>query len=311
MSIRTLSQTSEGTKLALVFPGQGAQAQAMFAGIKHHPTFRRRYDLICDAISMDVIGEVERGADALLHRNMISSLMTALVCSTSFDLFQARHERVPDYLAGYSVGQWIALYVAQALTFADLVHTLIRRAQLMDGCIENVSCGMLGIIGVDAGRLEQLLAQLRCDGYPIYITNYNCFAHTSIGGTTAAMAQAEPLIRRLNPKKIVPLPVSGAWHCPLLADAARSFSAYLGEMTLLPTQIPIVDNVTAGWLPDADIERKRCLSRHLCEPVRWEQGIRHLISSGATSFVEVGYGTTLTKFGFFISRDVSSEPFYM
>lgn len=105
----------------------------MLAGVRHAPAFSERCDLVCAALGVDVQQALAEEPDTFLHRNEVSSLLTVLTSSLSYDLWREEHGP-PQWLAGYSVGQWSALYAAGVLDFAALVATVHRRAQLMNAC---------------------------------------------------------------------------------------------------------------------------------------------------------------------------------
>jgi [acyl-carrier-protein] S-malonyltransferase len=123
------------------------------------------------------------------------------------------------------------------------------------------------------------------------------------------VALARDRIQNLKPKKVTYLPVSGAWHCSLLDQAADSFKAYLQDIPLNRQERPVIDNVTGDFLPGPGPELKKQLALHLSAPVQWAKGIKTLIAHGSNEFIEVGYGNTLTKFGFFIDRSVRHRSF--
>jgi [acyl-carrier-protein] S-malonyltransferase len=143
----------------------------------------------------------------------------------------------------------------------------------------------------------------------VWVSNYNCVGQYTLAGTADAVAAAERALAELKPRKMARVPVSGAWHSPLLAEAHARFHAYLAAVPLAPPAVPVVDNVTGAWLPTERTALDRHLARHLDHPVLWEQGIKTLLAKGARRFVEIGYGNVLTKFGFFIDRSVEHQAF--
>jgi len=170
---------------------------------------------------------------------------------------------------------------------------------------------MLAVIGLKAEVLENLCDGLRATSQRVWVSNYNCVGQYTLAGTAAAIARAEDALAALKPKKMARVPVSGAWHTPLLAAAHAGFAAYLAGVALAPANVPVVDNATGGWLPTERPALDRHLARHLDHPVLWEQGMRALLAEGAARFVEIGYGNVLTKFGFFIDRSVEHQAFYV
>lgn len=294
---------------ACLFPGQGAQALAMVDGVRHAPAFAERYALVCQALDEDVACALAHQQHDFLNRNAVSSLLTVLVSTLSYDLWLA-HTPPPAYVAGYSVGQWTALYAAGVVSFAQVVDIVKSRAALMDACIARTPGGMIGVIGLGEKVISDLVLQLQAEGHQVEISNYNCLGQYSLSAAAAAMQPTLQALQALEPRKVLPLPVAGAWHSSLLRPAEPPFAAYLATVPLLPPTMPVIDNVTGQLLPTTDAALKAQLVQQLSAPVRWQQGMATLIGLGCERFVEIGYGRLLTKFGFFIDRSYTHEAFY-
>jgi [acyl-carrier-protein] S-malonyltransferase len=303
--------TAAGEPLALLFPGQGAHDVKMLDGVRGLPAFTRRYEAIADALGSSPLDEIAAGHADYLNQNRVTALLTLLVSSLSLDLFHEQTGGKADFVSGYSVGQWTALYAAGALSFDEVVAVVAKRSALMDDCFTDLPGAMLAVIGLKAEVLENLCDGLRAKSYRVWVSNYNCVGQYTIAGAADAIEAAERALAELKPRKVARVPVSGAWHTPLLAAAHAGFATHLADVALAPTSVPVVDNVTGGWLPTARPALDLQLARHLDHPVLWEQGIRALLAKGAKRFVEIGYGNVLTKFGFFIDRSVEHQAFYV
>ena len=254
---------------------------------------------------------IAAGDAAYLNQNRVTALLTLLVSSLSLDLFHEKTGGRADFVSGYSVGQWTALYAAGAVTFAQLVEIVAMRSALMDDCFVDIPGAMLAVIGLKAEVLENLCDGLRAKSHRVWVSNYNCVGQYTLAGSGEAIAHAEDALAELKPKKAARVPVSGAWHTPMLAAAHAGFGRWLEGVALAPAAVPVVDNVTGGWLPTERPALDQQLARHLDHPVLWEQGMRALLAKGAKRFVEIGYGNVLTKFGFFIDRSVEHQAFYV
>ena len=296
------------TDLAFVFPGQGAQRPDMLDAVRHHPAFQSRLETICDAIG----GDVERALrddEAHADSNLLSSLLTVLVSSISLDEYRETRGETAGAMAGYSVGQWTAMYAAGCLSFESLVQVITTRGRFMDACFSETPGAMMAVIGVAPGHVEQFCERLRLEGHAIYLSNENCHGQYSLAGTVPAIDAALHRIVSLGPKKAIRLPTSGAWHCPLVAAAEGPFGAFLRGISLNAPGVRLISNVTGDWVPSDRDALTGDLVRHLSHPVRWSRGIQTLIAGGCHRFVELGYGNMLTKFGFFVDRSVSHTAF--
>lgn len=281
----------------------------MLDAVRPLPEFREYYQLVCDLLGIDVAVEIERGGPDLLRRNAVSSLLTVMVSALMLAQWRRSRASGPRCVAGYSIGQWTALHAAGALDFPALARIVHARAQFMDACVSREPSGMYAVLGLPLPRVEAVLAELRQAGHRVYVSNLNCPGNYSIAGTLTALAAAEPRLAALGPKKLSSIPVSGAWHCPILDEAGQRFAEFLDGVALAPTEVPVVDNVTGSWLPNEPRERSSCLARHLSRPVQWEAGIRNCIAASFSHFLELGYGGSLTKLGFFIDRRAMFERF--
>lgn len=296
-------------RYAALFPGQGAHALDMLEGISQAPAFAERYALVCQALGEDVASGLAQQQHDFLNRNVVSSLLTVLVSSLAYDSWRQR-EAPPAYLAGYSVGQWTALYAAGVVSFSTLVAVVKRRAELMNECMAVTPGGMIGVVGLAEQAIQGAVQQLQAAGYWVEISNYNCLGQYSLSVAADAIEPTLQALQALSPRKVVVLPVAGAWHSSLLRPVAGKFAAYLETVAFAPPTLPVIDNVTGRLLPTAETELKRQLVKQVSAPVRWQQGIETLIERGCVRFVEIGYGRLLTKFGFFINRTCQHEAFY-
>jgi len=298
------------TSLAFLFPGQGVQGPGMLAGFEDLPQFQHRCSVVGELLGRPVHDVINNFTADDLIRNREASLLTVLVSSLALDAFVAKEQCRAAFVAGYSVGQWAAMYAAEMLDFETLVRIVARRAEAMDRCATTEPGGMLSVIGVASDRLELWLEQLRSEGHQIFLSNHNSAAHYTIAGRIRSIEVATVRIDELHPRKVSRVAVSGAWHCPLMEGAKAVFEEMLEGESLGAPRIPVVDNVTGDWLPSDPGRLRRQLGLHLTNPVLWNTGVRKIVDAGCKRFVELGFGTMLTQFGFFIDRASTFSPFH-
>lgn len=298
-----------GARIALVFPGQAAQSPEMLDPFRSDPRFAVGYSLVCDLLHRDPLADApERGAR--LHENATSSLLTVLASVLALDRLRSQHEALtPVGTAGYSVGQWSAMYAAGMIELEPLLRTVYARAMEMNRCDAAAKGGMLAVVGVREADLSRICETAHAAGHFLAIANFNAPAHYSLSGSADGLAFAEEQLQILNPKVLLRVPVAGAWHCALLQPAVGPFRSWLEDLRLANPRLPVIDNVTAQPLPDQPGELRARLAQHLAVPVCWRQDIEALAQSGATAFVEVGFGNILTKFGMFIARKARHVAF--
>jgi [acyl-carrier-protein] S-malonyltransferase len=128
----------------------------------------------------------------------------------------------------------------------------------------------------------------------------------TIAGIPAAIEQVRQLVTPKS-QKLVDIPTAGAWHCALLDPVVSDFRNYLDGLIFAAPSVAVMDNVTGASLPSDPGRLRDHLALHLSRPVMWEACIRNLVEMGARSCLEVGYGDMLTRFGFFVNRDISHK----
>ncbi len=290
---------------AWIFPGQGAHCLSMLDAFRDDPGFPELYEDICTRLGYDPLdAAVER--TSRLSGNAESSLLTVLASVLALHRLKAQYPGfIPAGIAGYSVGQWTALYAAEMINLQQLLALVSRRAVLMDACIaEGEPSRMLAVIGLLETDVRRVCEIVNERGYLLEITNENAPGQFTLGGTLKALESAEELFLPKRPKRMVRLPVAGAWHSSQLQPAVMPLKSLLLREILSPPICPIIDNTTGDWLPTDRTELCDALSRQVAAPVRWSRGIKTLETRGVRDVIEVGYGDVLTKFGFFISRSM-------
>jgi [acyl-carrier-protein] S-malonyltransferase len=293
-------------KLTLLFPGQGAHCNGMLDTHAATRDFNELYSIVCDVLGYSLLERTANDPN-VVNANLASSMFTVLASCLAWKSFS---EQSPDFVAGYSVGQLTALHVAGCFDFPELVQLIAVRAKMMDECFKSAPGAMLAVIGLPLKTVEEICARLQAEGQSIWISNINCLGQYSLSGTPEGTAAAKVLCAQEQPKKLLDLPVAGAWHSPLLSACQAPFAVHLRNRDWHNLRLPVIDNVTGDFFPDDVAQIKEQLVKHLTHPVRWEAGLKRLVAEGCTRFVEVGYGNVLTKFGFFIDRSAKYESFY-
>lgn len=296
-------------KLALLFPGHGAHDPHMLDGLVASKKFDDYYSSIVDAVGYSPIEAMKRDP-SLVNSHLLSTLLTFLASALSYLRFKEVENVEPDYLAGYSIGQFTALYAAGCYDFAHLVEIIRVRSSLIDKCTAGQPGAMLGVVGLMLDPVKDVVARLADNGQRIWISNFNCTGQYTLSGTREAIRAAFEILAPMKPKRLIELPVAGAWHCPLLEDAQSEIYRHLLSCDWQAPAIPVIDNVTGEFLPQSVDEIKEQVRKQVTHPVLWDKGIKTLIASGCGRFVEIGHGNVLTKFGFFIDRNAEFTSFY-
>jgi [acyl-carrier-protein] S-malonyltransferase len=273
--------------IAIIFPGQGTQTAGMGAPWRDHPAWSvvdRAEAALGEPVSsllLDAPAEqLARTRDAQL-----AVLLTSLVA------WEAVRERIesPVAYAGHSLGQVTALIASGALPIEDGVRFAARRAELTQAAADAHPGRMAALLGAS---LEQAEEACRAAPERCWIANDNAPGQVVIAGTPAGVEAASAQAKQLGVKRATPLNVGGAFHTPLMRDAADGLAAELPAVPLSPPNAPVVSNGDAQAYDDADRWRSR-LAVHVTDPVRWRTSMETIAGLGATRCLEVGHGSML------------------
>jgi [acyl-carrier-protein] S-malonyltransferase len=272
---------SSMTKTAWVFPGQGSQAIGMGVDLRELPFAKVKFEQAKQVLGWDVL-EICQSPDDKVSRTLYTQPCLYVIESILADILIERGN-IPSLLAGHSLGEYVALYVSRVYDFEAGLHLVKRRAELMD----NVHGGtMTALIGFDR---EELSAKIQ-ENPDVVLANDNSPAQVVISGTPEAV---QNLVAQIKVKRAIPLNVSGAFHSPLMANAAAEFQSVLQAVPFSKGLFPILSNVEP--LPSIEPEvLKERLGRQMTGSVRWREISLQLPEAGIERVIEIGPGKVLT-----------------
>jgi len=196
----------------------------------------------------------------------------------------------PGACAGHSLGEYTALVAAGALSFEHGVALVAARGGAMGRATEEAPGTMAAFMGMSDDDAEAACQRAEGDAW---VANYNGPGQVIVAGTTEAVTTVSAIAREMGVRKVLPLPVAGAFHTPLMAGARPALRKALSEALFVVAEVPVVANVDARTHADP-AEWPGLLSAQLCSPVRWRQTLQTLSSLGASLLVELGPGGVLT-----------------
>lgn len=269
------------TKTAWVFPGQGSQAIGMGVDLLELPFAKDRFERAKQILGWDVL-EICQNPEDKVSRTLYTQPCLYVVESILADVL-IEQGNTPALVAGHSLGEYVALYVARVFDFEAGLELVKRRAELMDE-----ACGgmMSALIGFDREQLEQQIQQTP----DVVLANDNSPAQVVISGTPEAV---ESVVSQIKVKRAVPLKVSGAFHSPLMAQAAAEFQEVLQATPFANAKIPVLSNVEPLPAIEASVLKDR-LQRQMTGSVRWREISLQLPVEGIERVVEIGPGKVLT-----------------
>lgn len=276
---------------AYVFPGQGAQ----FVGMGHdlyeqHPAAKQLFDRANEILGFSITDIMFSGTDEQLKQTAVTqpaiflhSVISALCLGEKFQ---------PAMVAGHSLGELSALTAAGCLDFEDGLRLVAKRAAAMQKACEANPGGMAAIIALGDEQIEQICAEVSTDEAIVVPANYNCPGQLVISGHTAAIEAACAKMKEAGAKRALPLPVSGAFHSPLMLPAQEELAAAIAATEFHTPKCPVYQNVDGAAHTDPE-EIKANLLRQLTGAVRWTKEVNAMVEAGATEFVECGPGKVL------------------
>ncbi|MGH9075690.1 MAG: ACP S-malonyltransferase, partial [Acidimicrobiales bacterium] len=274
--------------LAFTFPGQGSQRAGAGRPWVDHPSWELVAD-VADLAGRDVAALLLDAGSEELRATRNSQLVTFTLSLLVLDAI----ERVgisPSACAGHSLGEYSALVASGALGFEDSVRLVVERGEAMQAAAEDEPGTMAALLGIADADAEA--ACQRAEG-GAWVANYNAPGQVVIAGTPDGVSLAGEVAKALGARKVLPIPVGGAFHTPLMAPARARLRKALAHASFSDPEIPVTANVDARPHPAAG-EWPGLLSAQLCSPVRWHQTLLALAAEGPGTVVEVGAGGVLT-----------------
>lgn len=271
-----------------IFPGQGAQ----FSGMGKELYFsnsraREMMESANDILGYRLTDIMFSGTDSQLQETRITQPAiflhsTALaLCSDGL--------RTPDMVGGHSLGEFPALVAAGVVSFEDGLRLVALRAALMQKCCENHPGTMATVIGMDPEKVGAVCAKVNGT---VVCANYNYEEQTVISGDMASIAEACRLLSEAGAKRALRIAVGGAFHSPLMSDAASGLKDAIMDTDFRKPVCPVFQNVSAQaeTVPD---RIRRNLILQLTSPVLWSRSVENMLAAGADHFVEIGPGKVL------------------
>jgi len=275
--------------LAFTFPGQGSQRPGMGRPWVDHPSWAL-VAAASEASGRDVATLLIDADAEELRRTENAQLSTYVLSLLVHDAVRRLGVRC-TVAAGHSLGEYSALTALGALRLEDGVRLVTERGAAMQAAADARPGTMAAVLGADDGVVEEACAKARGD---VWVANSNGAGQMVIAGDADAIADAGAIAKELGARKVLPLPVGGAFHTPFMAPAAERLRAALAATPFANAEVPVLANVDALPHQHAD-QWADLLDSQLTSPVRWRQTVERMVADGVTAFLELGPGATLTS----------------
>lgn len=283
-------------KVALLFPGQGAQTVGMAAAlVSRSERAKALFSRASDILGFDLLALCSAGPESELNRT--SNCQPALFVHSAAALAEFNSER-PEVaeqvvaVAGLSLGEYSALYAADAISFEEGVMLVAARGRAMQDAASAVSSGMASVIGLEYDQVRDYCDRARLPGQILQPANLLCPGNIAISGHAESIEACGKLVSD-DGFKFIRLSVAGAFHTAIMQPAVAELQKALAKVRLSDSKIPLVANVDAQEHTLAS-EFEGLLPRQIVSPVLWEASLRRLLAMGVEQFYEIGTGRVLT-----------------
>lgn len=282
-----------------VFPGQGAQAVGMGRELyENNAAARAVFDEVDDALNQKL-------SDIIFNGPMDELTLTAnvqpAIMATSIAMLRASGEKLPEYVAGHSLGEYTALCASGALSLADTARLLRTRGNAMQSAVP-VGAGLTAVIlGLDIDVIRDLCSGTECD-----VANDNCPNQVVVSGERNAVEDVLQRAKDAGARRAMPLALSAPVHCRIQAPAADAMRAELANITIAQPQAIFIANKTAEPMTDVT-EIKEELIYQMTHGVHWRESVMTMHRLGITEQIEIGPGNVLTGLASRICPEITAK----
>ncbi|MFG0738055.1 ACP S-malonyltransferase [Proteus terrae] len=293
------------TDFAMIFPGQGSQAVGMLAELaEQYPIVTETFAQASDVLGYSLWDLVQNGPEEELNKTWKTQPALLAASVAIWRVWQEKQGKMPQMMAGHSLGEYSALVCAGVIDFAAAIKLVELRGQLMQEAVPAGTGAMYAIIGLDNDAIAKACEEA-AQGQIVSPVNFNSPGQVVIAGNKEAVERAGVLCKEAGAKRALPLAVSVPSHCALMKPAADKLAVALQEIEFKQPEIQVVNNVDVVAQTDANAIRD-ALVRQLYNPVRWTETVELIAEKGITQLLEIGPGKVLTGLTKRISKEMNA-----
>lgn len=292
-------------KHAFVFPGQGSQFSGMGKVYYENSAFAKKlFEQANEVLDFRISDVMFNGTEDDLKQTNVTQPAVFL---HSIIAYKSIESALPDMVAGHSLGEFSALVVNGTLSFEDALRLVFIRAKAMQKACEMNPSTMAAVLGLADEKVETICNEVQKEtGEVVVPANYNCPGQLVISGSLKGIDIACERMKSAGAKRVLVLPVGGAFHSPLMESAREELKAAIETTGFHIPTCAVYQNVAAKAVKNKE-EIKQNLIEQLTNPVRWTQTVEAMVADGASWFTEAGPGKVLQGLILKINKSVMAD----
>lgn len=297
------------TKVAIIFPGQGSQSVGMGKDLfENSEEAKKIFEIADECLEKNISKICFEGPEEDLKQTINTQPAILTTSIAALEALKANTNLDIAFFAGHSLGEYAAMYAADVVDLKSVIKLIAKRAELMDSAAKSTTGTMAAVLGLSQEKIEQCIESLNLNG-AASVANYNSPEQIVITGEIEAMNKAMEALKEAGAKRVIPLPVSGAFHSALMKKAGEEFSNFVKEYKLQDAKIPVITNVDANITISAE-EFASKMPTQIYSSVYWTHTIQKMVKEGISTFIEVGPGKVLSGLNKKIDSNITTYNIY-